>query len=129
MTSGPITYKPISALPEIAALLDGAESNVKGDISSAKNLLANPDAVLPLDVVAFTLKEANGALVLLGMHAQQLSKWQKDNITQAERAEVTRLQAIVPQVRPLIQRLIALATELETRARTGSPSPRKKWRH
>jgi hypothetical protein len=29
----------------------------------------------------------------------------------------------------LIQRSIALATELDKRAKTGAVSPRKKWRH
>ena len=56
-------------------------------------------------------------------------RWQKDAISDAERAEVTRLQAIVPEIRPLLQRLIALATELDRRAQTGVASPRKKWRH
>jgi hypothetical protein len=37
-----------------------------------------------------------------------------------------RLQTIIPEIRPLIQRLIALATELDKRARTGAASPRKK---
>jgi len=42
---------------------------------------------------------------------------------------VMRLQSIIPEVRPLIQRLIALATELDKRANTGTASPRKKWQH
>jgi hypothetical protein len=45
------------------------------------------------------------------------------------RQEQQRLQTIIPEIRPLIQRLIALATELDKRARTGAASPRKKWRH
>jgi hypothetical protein len=40
-----------------------------------------------------------------------------------------RLQTIIPEIRPLIQRLIALATELDKRAKTGAASPRKEWRH
>lgn len=63
------------------------------------------------------------------MHSRQLTRWQKDAISGAERAEVVRLQAIIPEIRPLIQRLITLATELDKRARTGTASPRKKWQH
>ncbi len=122
-------FQPISALPQIRELIDGAELVLKADISRIKKLLADPAATLPPAVVAFTLQEAKDALDLLSTHAQQLRQWQKESITDAERAEVGRLLTIVPAIRPLIQRLIALATELDKRARTGSASPRKKWRH
>jgi hypothetical protein len=120
---------PISALPQIRELIDGAVSVLKADISRIKKLLADPDANLPPSIVAFTLQEAKDALDLLAAHARQLRAWQKDTITDAERAEVVRLQALVPEIRPLIQRLIALATELDRRARGGAASPRKRWRH
>jgi len=122
-------FKPITALPGIRALLDEAPNVLKQDISRIKKLLADPDATLPPPVVAYTLEEAKGALDLLAVHARQLRRWQGDDITGAERAEVNRLLAIVPELRPLIQRLIALATELDKRARTGIASPRKRWRH
>ena len=120
---------PISALPEIRDLIDGAESILKADISRIKKLLADPDATLPPPIVAFTLQEAKDALELLATHSRQLTRWQKDTISAAERAEVLRLQAIIPDIRPLVQRLIALATELDRRAKGGTASPRKKWRH
>ena len=120
---------PISALPEIRELIDGAEGILKADISRIKKLLADPAATLPPSIVAFTLQEAKDALDLLAVHSRQLKSWQKEAITDAERVEVVRLQAIVPQIRPLIQRLIALATELDRRAKGGTASPRKMWRH
>ncbi len=125
----PSSSLPIAALPEIRDLIDGAEGVAKADISRIKKLLADPDAVLPPNVVAFTLQEAKDALELLATHSRQLMRWQKETIGDAERAEVTRLQAIVPEIRPLLQRLIALATELDRRASTGFATPRKKWRH
>lgn len=121
---------PISALPQIRALIDGAEGVLKADISRIKKLLADPVATLPLPIVAFTLQEAKDALDLLAVHSRQLTRWQKDDaIADAERAEVVRLQAIVPEIRPLLQRLIALATELDSRAKGETTPPRKKWRH
>jgi hypothetical protein len=122
-------FKPITALPEIRALLDEAPNVLKRDISRIKKLLADPNATLPTPVVAYTLEEAKAALDLLAVHARQLRRWLAGDIADAERAEVIRLQAIVPEIRPLIQRLIALATELDKRARTGDRSPRKMWRH
>src|SRR5262245_40011422 len=120
---------PISALPEIRDLIDGAEGILKADISRIKKLLADPEATLPPSIVAFTLQEAKDALDLLAAHSRQLQLWMKDTITVAERAEVVRLKAIVPEIRPLIQRLIALATELDRRAKGGTASARKRWRH
>ena len=120
---------PISALPEIRELIDGAENILKADISRIKKLLADPDATLPPSIVAFTLQEAKDALDLLAAHSRQLKGWQKETIGEAERAEIARLLGIVPEIRPLIQRLIALATELDRRAKGGSASPRKRWRH
>ena len=40
-----------------------------------------------------------------------------------------RLQALVPEIRPLLQRLIALATELDKRAKGETAPARKRWRH
>ncbi len=120
---------PISALAEVRDLIDGAEQVLKADIARIKKLLADPAATLPAPVVAFTLQEAKDALDLLVVHKQQLARWHKEATIEADRAEVKRLQAIVPQIRPLIQRLIALATELDRRAKTGTRSPRKKWLH
>ena len=120
---------PISALPDIRDLVDGAEGILKSDISRIKKLLDDPDATLPATIVAFTLQEAKDALDLLAAHSRQLELWLKETISDAERAEVVRLEAIVPEIRPLIQRLIALARELDRRAKGGTASPRKKWRH
>src|SRR5437870_4497980 len=124
------TFQPISALPEIRDLVEKAPAVLKADISRIKKLLADPAAILPPPIVSFTLQEAKDALELLHAHARQLVRWRKeDAISSAERAEVIRLEAIIPEIRPLIQRLIALATELDKRATTGRPSPRKRWRH
>ena len=125
----PSTHLRISALPEIRDLIDGAEDVLKADISRIKKLLADPAATLPPAIVAFTLQEAKDALNLLGTHSRQLMSWQNDTITGAERAEVARLQAQIPAIRPLLQRLIALATELDRRAKGEATPPRKKWRH
>jgi len=123
------SFLPISSLPEIVKRIDGAVRILKADIACAKKLLADPAATFPLSVVESTLQEAKGALDLLAVHSRQLARWQKDTISDAERVEVVRLRAIIPEIRPLIQRLIALATELDKRAKTGTVSPRKKWRH
>jgi hypothetical protein len=123
------SFLPISALPEIAKRIDGAERNLKADIARMKKILADRAATLPLSIAEVPLQEAKDALDLLAVHARQLTRWQGDAITDAERVEVVRLRAIIPEIRPLIQRVIALATELDKRAKTGAVSPPKKWRH
>ena len=120
---------PISALPGIRELIDGAERTLKADISRIKKLLLEPEATLPPSIVESTVQRAKDTLDLLAAHSRQLTHWQNDTISDAERIEVVRLRAAIPEIRPLVQRLIALATELDKRAKTGTVSPRKKWRH
>ncbi|MGE0853797.1 MAG: hypothetical protein AB7O44_29990 [Hyphomicrobiaceae bacterium] len=78
--------------------------------------------------MALTIQKARDALKVLHAYGRQLAHWQKDPISDAERSEIIRLQAIIPEIRPLIQRLISLATELHRRAIGRAPSP-KSWRH
>jgi hypothetical protein len=106
--------------------MDGAECILKADIARMKKLLAGRAALLPLSIAEAPLQEAKDSLDLLAVHSRQLTRWQKDAITDAERVEVVRLRAIIPEIRPLIQRFIALATELDKRAKTGAASPRRK---
>jgi hypothetical protein len=123
------SFLPISALPEIARRIDGAERILEADIARMKKILADRAATLPLSIAGLPLQEAKDALDLLAVQTRQLTQWQKDAITDAERVEVVRLRAMIPDIRPLIQRFIALATELDKRAKTGAVSPRKKWQH
>ena len=125
----PSSFLPISALSEIAEHMDGAERRLKADIARMKRLLADRVATLPRSIAEAPLQGAKDSLDLLAAHSRQLARWQEDAITDAERAEVVRLRAIIPEIRPLIQRFIALATELDKRAKTGAASPRKKLRH
>jgi hypothetical protein len=125
----PSSLLPISALPEIGKGIDAAERTVKADIARMKRLLADRSAGHARSIAEVPLKDAKNTLDLLAAHARQLMRWQQDAITDAERLEVVRLRAIIPEIRPLIQRAIALATELDKRARTGAVSPRRKWRH
>jgi hypothetical protein len=120
---------PISALLEIANSIDGAERILKAGIARMKKLLADQAATLPLSIAEIPLRDARDSLDLLAAHARQLTRWQNDTITDAERAEVVRLRAIIPEIRPLVQRSIALATEFDKRAKSGAEFPRRKWQH
>ena len=125
----PPAFQPISALPQIRDLIEGAPDILKADISRIKKLLADPDATLPPPVVAFTLQEAKDALELLQAHSRQLASWRKDEISSAERAEVMRLGPSSRRSGRSFSGVDRAATELDKRATTGSASPRKKWRH
>src|SRR5262245_10333481 len=120
---------PISALPAIRERIDGAKRILKVDIARIKKLLADLATTPPPSMTELTLQQARDALERLAVDARQLTRWQTDAMADAERIEAARLLAIIPEVRPLIQRRIALATELDTRARTGAVFPRKKRRH
>ena len=122
----PSSFLPISALPEIAKRIDGAERILKADIAGMKKILADRAATLPLSIAEVPLQVAKDALDLLAVQTRQLAQWQKDAITDAERVEIVRLRGIIPEIRPLIQRFIALATELDKRAKTGEVCPHVK---
>ena len=119
----------ISALPAIRERIDGSERVLKSDIARIKKLLADLATTPTPSTTELILQKARETLDRLAVDTQQLTRWQTDAMSDAERVEVARLLATIPEIRPLIQRLIALATELDTRARTGTVSPRKKWRH
>jgi hypothetical protein len=125
----PASFLPISALPELAKRIDGAERVLKADIARMKKLLADRAATLPRSIAEVPLQDAKDTLDLLAVHSRQLTRWQKDATTDAERVEVERLRAIIPEIRPLVQRSILLATELDKRAKTGTVAPARKWRH
>jgi hypothetical protein len=118
-----------SALPATRERIDGAERILKADIARMKKLLADLATTPPPSMTELALQGARDTLERLTLDARQLRRWQRDATTDAERIEVARLLAIIPEIRPLVQRQIALATELDTRARTGAVFPRKKWRH
>jgi len=119
----------ISALPAIRQRIEGAERILKADIARKKKLLADRAATPAPSMTELALQQARDTLERLAVDARQLRRWQRDAMTDAERIEIARLLVIIPDIRPLIQRQIALATELDTRARTGAIFPRKKWRH
>ena len=93
----PSSSLPISALPEIAERMDGAERRLKADIARMKKLLADRAALLPLSIAEAPLQAAKDSLDLLAADSRQLARWQGDAITDAERAEVVRLRAIIPE--------------------------------
>jgi hypothetical protein len=125
----PASFLPISALPEFAKRIDRAERILKADIARMKKLLADRAATLAPSIAEGSLQEAKDSLDLLPALSRQLTHWQNDAITDAERAEVVRLRAIIPEIRPLVQRSIALATEFDKRAKSGAEFPRRKWQH
>jgi len=73
---------PVSALPEIREVIDGAERILKADISRIKRVLADPAATLPPSIVECTLQEAKDALNLLAVYSRRLTRWQKDTISE-----------------------------------------------
>jgi putative ubiquitin-RnfH superfamily antitoxin RatB of RatAB toxin-antitoxin module len=92
----PSSSLPISALPEIAKHIDGAERILKADIARMKKLLGDRGATLPLSIAEAPLQGATDSLDLLAAHSRQLARWQEDAITDAERVEVVRPRAIIP---------------------------------
>lgn len=129
MTDAAESAAPGIMLREIAEQLDGASDELKRDISHIKLRLADPHAQLPASAAIPKPNEAKTLFARFQGHARKLRNLPPETLSDAERTELARLQTLIPEIRPLIQRLIALATELDNRTARNIVSPRKKWRH
>jgi len=105
------TWQPISQLPLIAWAIDGMVGSAEEQLGNLHKAETRPHVLdLPtIDRVIRVYTEQQGDLSL---YREQLARWGKLALTDAQRAEVTRLTQRLATLGAHIETLLALAAQL-----------------
>jgi hypothetical protein len=107
-----VNWQPISALPLIGAMIDGLLDKVE---QQYENLQSCRPQLHVLDdyTVDRVIKVYTDQAGDVGLYAEQLSRWNRLNLTLAHRQEVARLLRQTPRIRERISAILTLAAELK----------------
>lgn len=105
------TWQPISKLPQIAWMIDGMTESAEEVLADLREAEGRPHVLdLPtVDRVIRVYTEQQGDLWL---YREQLTRWGKLALTDAQRAEVMRLEERLATLGTHIEALLALAARL-----------------
>lgn len=103
---------PLSMLPTIAYIIEGEFESMEELFSSLLAARKKP-YILTDDCIERTVRLCHNQAELLPVTREQLHRWQKESPTQAQQAELLRLEDIIVHHEALIPRVLALANELE----------------
>jgi hypothetical protein len=106
-----VNWQPISALPLIGSMIDGLLDEVEQQYGSLHSCRPHPH-VLDNYTVDRVIKVYTEQADEVGLYAEQLSRWNRLNLTPAQRQEVVRLSEQIPRIRERISAILALAAEL-----------------
>ena len=107
-----VNWQPISALPLIAALIDGLLEEAEQQYENLQSCRPQPH-VLDDYTVGRLIKVYTDQAGDVGLYAAQLSRWSGLNLTPSQRREVARLSGQIPRIRERISAILALAEELK----------------
>jgi hypothetical protein len=106
-----LNWQPISQLPQIAWMIDGMTESAEEQLGNLHEAEDQPHVLdLPtVDRVIRVYTEQQGDLWL---YREQLARWGRLKLTDAQRAEVTRLQQRLSTLGAHIEALLELAARL-----------------
>ncbi|MDX6705777.1 MAG: hypothetical protein QOI48_1623 [Solirubrobacteraceae bacterium] len=105
------TWQAISALATIATLIDQGLSDAREHY--AMLFAAQPDPYAFDATTMARVKRANAdSLALCDVYEQQLRRWRKQRLTDAQQHEVARLDSTTRELRLMLTEILALADEL-----------------
>jgi len=108
---GEPSWQPIGRLPVIASLIDGGLRD--GREHYATLLKARPKAyVLDDATIARTKRVNDEGLEWCGVYDEQLRRWRRQRLTDAQRREIDRLEGALRELRLVLAQILALADEL-----------------
>ena len=108
---GEPSWQPIGRLPVIASLIDGGLRD--GREHYATLLEARPKAYVLDDATIKRTKRVNGeGLEWCGVYDEQLRRWGRQRLTDAQRREIDRLKGGLRELRLVLAQILALADEL-----------------
>ena len=105
-------WQPLTALPLIAALIDGELADAQEHHAT---LLAVRDRPYVLDdaTVERSIKLHTEQRDFLGVFAEQLARWRHERPTEAQRRELVRLEEQLERLRAVLTNILELADELQ----------------
>jgi hypothetical protein len=107
-----VNWQPISALALIASMIDGlldeAEQQYRNLQSCRPQLHMLDDYTVGRVIKVYTEQAED-----VGLYAEQLSRWNRLQLTPSQRQEVARLSQQIPRIREQISAILALAEQLK----------------
>lgn len=107
-----INWQPIRALPLIGSMIDGLLDEVEQQYENLQSCRPQPH-VLDDYTVDRVIKVYTDQAGDVGLYAEQLSRWNRLNLTPSQRQEVARLSGQIPRIRERISAILTLAAELK----------------
>ena len=110
-SSEPVNWQPISQLPLIASMIDGALSDTADHIQTLTKARARPHVLddATIDRVEHVLGEQ---LEFVDIYAEQVRRWRAEGPSATQRRELDRLEEQNRRLRQVTTEVLALAAEL-----------------
>ena len=105
------TWQPITQLPLIAWAIDGMAESADEQLTNLQQAEDQPH-VLDLPTVDRVIKVYTEQQGDLWLYREQLARWGKLTLTDAQQAEVTRLEERLTTLSARIEEILALAQQL-----------------
>ncbi len=108
-------FQSIDMLPVIRNLIDGGLEDTTANLANIKAIHAREYGTLDAQTAArFVALFAEG-LEFLPIYKEQLARWQRSKLTEAERNEVTRLQGLLGPLETVLKEGQAIANDMTER--------------
>ena len=110
-TSEPVNWQPLSQMPLIASMIDGALSDTRDHLQTLTKGRARPHVLddATIDRVERVHQEQ---LAFVDIYAEQLRRWRTEGPTAAQQQELDRLDEQNRRLRQVTTDVLVLAAEL-----------------
>lgn len=108
-------WQPISMLPTITGLIDGGLEDATGNVRNLREVHQREYGTLDEHTVARFIAYFTEGLEFLPIYTEQLQRWQRSNLTEPQRREVTRLQGQLPPLKAAHTEGLNLANDMQQR--------------
>lgn len=110
-SSEPVNWQPISQLPLVASMLDGALSDTADHIQTLTKARARPHVLD--DATIDRVQRVHGEqLEFVDIYAEQVRRWRAEGPAATQRRELDRLEEQNRRLRQVTTEVLALAAEL-----------------
>ena len=110
-SSEPVNWQPISQMPLVASMIDGALSDTRDHIQTLTKARAQPHVLD--DATIDRIERVHGEqLEFVDIYAEQIQRWRTEGPSAAQTRELDRLEEQNRRLRQVTTDVLALAHEL-----------------